>query len=600
MLKCHICQVLNEDDARFCLECGQRFVKATNNNLPAFPVENTSVSPNNPTENANQPKSLWTQEDFDNDDNLKNQKIDFTKESTYNENLNKLDQHFQAKDNMNNFNNSNDDNLTNPKSSKIKLHSPLLGNDDDDDDYPNMPNTRTNFSGKQKLHSPLLGNDDDDDYPNIPNNKTNFSGKQKLHSPLLGNDDNDDYPNKSNNKTNFSGKQKLHSPLLGNDDEDDYQNAANNKTNFSGKQKLHSPLLGNDDDDYQNASNNKTNFSGKQKLHSPLLGNDDDDYQNVSNNKTNFSGKQKLHSPLLGNDDDDYQNVSNNKTNFSGKQKLHSPLLGNDDNDDYAYSGQRNNLNNKSKLNSPLLRNNNAENAYEDEPVFEEINDPNVLRSPLLLSKIHTNETKQTSTNLNKVNSQNNLDLGKIQTPKPQIDNYNAGQLNPEIINSSKPGNTGTSDRISTAQTNPQITRPGFSEPEYNTKLIKPDSSPKTNINLPLSSASGKTSQTLPSANLSQIANEVEAEIDNSKNYRSRTTKPPKIDNYPDKTTNQSLKINRTLFVMIFIALLAKLGYIILTFIQQPASLNTLFIINEFAQLLLFSSCLMAINTLSK
>ncbi len=461
MLKCHICQVLNEDDARFCLECGQRFVKATNNNLPAFSATNTSVSPNNPTEIANQPKSLWTQEDFENDDSLKNQKIDFAKESTYNENLNKSDQHFQAKDNMNNFNNSNDDNLTNPKSSKIKLHSPLLGNDDDDD------------------------------YPNTPNNKTNFSGKQNLHSPLLGNDDDDD---------------------------------------------------------------------------------------------------------------DDYQNTASNKTNFSGKQKLHSPLLGNDDNDDYAYSGQRNNLNNKSKLNSPLLRNNNVENDYEDEPVFEEINDPNVLRSPLLLSKIHTNETKQTSTNLNKVNPQNPIDSGKIQSPKPQVDNYNTGQVNPEIINSSKPENTGTLDQISTniAQTNPQFSRPGFSEPEYNTKLIKPDSSPKTNINLPLNSAARKTSQTLPSANLSQITNEVEAEIDNSKNYRSRTTKPPKLDNYSDKPTNQSLQINRILFVMIFIALLAKLGYIILTFIQQPASLNNLFIINEFAQLLLFTSCLMAINTLSK
>ncbi len=580
---------MNEDNARFCAECGQRFVKATNSNVEA-------IQPANLT-NSNQIKTniLWNDEEIENDDDSKVSKTEFSNRPTLkssNSAQNSLgssnpnNQSTTNKENMTDFNNSNSDN---PKSSKIRLHSPLLGsavdNDESNEDQTMYPVNNSKNRGKGKLHSPLLGgSEDDDDYNDgdYKGSKPNINGKGKLHSPLLGGSGDDDFDNYGDrnfkgNKPSTSGKSKLHSPLLGGSGDDDFdnysdRNSKGNKPGTSGKGKLHSPLLGgSDDDDFddyndRNFKGNKPGGIGKGKLHSPLLGGADDDFDNYDNrnfkgNKPGGSGKGKLHSPLLGGADDDYfgnyddRNFKGNKSGGSGKGKLHSPLLGDsldnfDDDDNYSY---------------------------------EEINDPNVLRSPLLLSKVHTNEPKQTNSKLNNINPAKisdiqNDDTGVDLKSNRPLESIDSVDESPNIISKSRTNYD-------------EIDMPGLSQSKPNTKLIKPDNPKPISSNL---------SPKLTRQNLSQITNEVEAEIDNSKNRSPVKAKNmvKETGSFPNSLSGARVKINPAAIVMISIALFVKIGYIVLIFTQKPQAINLTFFVNEISQILLFVGCLIAVNSI--
>ena len=473
---------MNEDNARFCAECGQRFVKATNSNIEA-------IEPSKLT-NSNQPKTniLWNDEEIENDDDSKVSKTEFSdrvnlRSSNSAQNSlgsNNLNNQFVAnKENMTDFNNTSSDN---PKSSKIRLHSPLLGSaadsDESGEDETTNPVNNSQIRGKGKLHSPLLGGSEDgyndSDYKG---GKPNINGKGKLHSPLLGgsgDEDFDDYNDRNikGNKPGGSNKGKLHSPLLGGSNDEDFDDY--NDRNFKG---------------------NKPGGSGKGKLHSPLLGgSNDDDYDDY--NDRNFKG---------------------NQSGGSGKGKLHSPLLGDsldnfDDDDNYSY---------------------------------EEINDPNVLRSPLLLSKVHTNEPKQTSSKLNNINPSKisdiqNVDVNVNLKSNRPVENINLVDESPNIVSKSKTDYD-------------EIDMPGLSQSKPNTKLIKPDNPKPTSPNF---------SPKLTRQNLSQITNEVEAEIDNSKNRSSVKTKNniKETGSFSNSLSGARAKINPAANVMISIALFIKIG----------------------------------------
>jgi hypothetical protein len=272
-----------------------------------------------------------------------------------------------------------------PLPARPKLHSPLFDGPDEHESRQQAP--KSGFGGMNKsrgLRSPLLGEDDSENEAPKPRGGG-------LRSPLLrGDDDPDAHAPR--------GKGGLRSPLLRNDDDD--PPAQINK----GKGGLRSPLLGGSDDDYPAQSPQKPARAPKglpparnssNHLRSPLLGgvddfegDDDDDLPPVPG-KTAFphvrrpqnkdaadrpadpldqqspgrSPNKGLRSPLLGDSDDDSPSPRNsgNKSGTGGRPRLHSPTLDGPGSQNFEYEN--------------------------DEPYYEEIDDPNVLRSPLLAAR---------------------------------------------------------------------------------------------------------------------------------------------------------------------------------------------------------------------
>ena len=267
MIECPVCHVSNDDQARFCLECGQRFTPPTAKSAPA----NSYMDKNNP-----------------------------------------------------------------PK--RPKLHSPMLQGDDmDDEDYqpaaykepPGKPQSKGKGGG---LRSPLLGGDFDDEEDEVP----------PPRSPLK--------PMKGGAP---KGKGGLRSPLLGGaDDEADYEEDFPLRDK-KGSQASHFPHRSrgriNDPEPDQPPSQPT---GGRPHLRSPLL-QGDDDYEEPR-------GKQRSQ-PIRGQKNQD--NRFGAPPQPGGRPgKLHSPLFDagvDEQNDDY----------------------------YDDEEEYEEIDDPNVLRSPLLAAR---------------------------------------------------------------------------------------------------------------------------------------------------------------------------------------------------------------------
>jgi hypothetical protein len=191
-----------------------------------------------------------------------------------------------------------------------------------------------------KLHSPLLG--DPEPPAEMHDGRADYSrlrgagrpgaapeppaGGQRrgLHSPLLG--DSYDEPPAPVDPPSGSGRRKgLHSPLLQGDDVEDYIDTQPSRGTKPGKGGgLRSPLLGGMDDDEPAPSKRGGH------LHSPLLGGGSDLDYDAPAKPRNIGGSSKkphLHSPILGDvfddDDDDYGNGSN----VDDPNVLRSPLL---------------------------------------------------------------------------------------------------------------------------------------------------------------------------------------------------------------------------------------------------------------------------------
>ncbi|MBZ0185333.1 MAG: hypothetical protein K8F91_03700, partial [Candidatus Obscuribacterales bacterium] len=127
------------------------------------------------------------------------------------------------------------------KKKKVKLHSPIFG-DADEDDYEyekdnlrstgprsqRAPNSGEKKLGKRGLRSPLLGADEDEEDDFEPSRQTRGSDspgkakKRRLRSPLLGEEDFDE-PGLPGPQGPQAHKSHLRSPLLGGDDFDDYE-----------------------------------------------------------------------------------------------------------------------------------------------------------------------------------------------------------------------------------------------------------------------------------------------------------------------------------------------------------------------------------------
>lgn len=177
-----------------------------------------------------------------------------------------------------------------------RLRSPLLAGEEDYEDEP-PPEPRAGGKGRpaggapshgRGLHSPLLGDSGAADYPPEPIQGT-ASGRKHLHSPLLGDalGEPQDYPPEPI-QGSASGRKHLHSPLLGGGEDDDYYEEEQPRRGG-----LHSPILG-----------GGGGGGGARGLRSPILGGAAsggfDDYEEYEEDPYADEGNPNiLRSPLL-------------------------------------------------------------------------------------------------------------------------------------------------------------------------------------------------------------------------------------------------------------------------------------------------------------
>ncbi len=277
-----------------------------------------------------------------------------------------------------------------PLPARPKLHSPLFDGPDEPSARPQPPKAGGGFGGMSKpkgLRSPLLGEDDSEAEPPKPR-------AGGLRSPLLRGEDDPDHPQR--------GKGSQRSSLLPSSQSDDEPPApASNK----GKGGLRSPLLGAADDDFVpqpkpvKPPKGLPPRTGNAHLRSPLLGGvddyegdeGDDDLPPVPG-KTAFPHVRR---PTSARDKDPVEHApeSSDQTSsgkFSGKSHLRSPLLGGADDDEPVAPSSRSGS--RPRLHSPIMdgRGGGGSQNFDadyDEPYYEEIDDPNVLRSPLLAAR---------------------------------------------------------------------------------------------------------------------------------------------------------------------------------------------------------------------
>ncbi len=359
MIDCPICHVMNEDMARFCAECGQRLTRSAQpGQQPAKPLKpEQSVdspvrvprlhSPLLSADTAESP-SAASKPDLS---RLRGTARPSTESASGKAAMRVPPVAAGGQGCLDGAHHG--------------LRSPLLGASDAeataDDEMPAATGGR-----ELHLHSPLLQSDEDI-YEDAHASK--LPGRGRLKSPLLPEDD-EDYP-----PTSARAQHKgLHSPLLSGDTDDEYPLSSVNQRSHKG---LHSPLLGGDtDDEYPLSSVNQRSHKG---LHSPLLSGDtDDEYPLSSVSQRSHKG---LHSPLLGGDTDDEYPLSSTGQ-AGGRHHLRSPLLGGDDSGDERSQG----LSGASSL--PIVSGSSF-----DEP--DNIDDPRVLRSPLLASRVPVHDRSQ-------------------------------------------------------------------------------------------------------------------------------------------------------------------------------------------------------------
>ncbi len=467
MIECPICHVMNEEQAHFCSECGQRFAPAASQPnfqspaaqapepvFPSFPsADQSSFQQPQPVQEYQQSSGFAPPQNQFDAPGFGGPPTNPPAQEVYNNaaapNQSQPAPSFNAPQAAP-FNSPQSTSFDAPHPNPFdapqanpSLDAPQQANSSFDSPPPafnapqptpsfNAPQTPPSYNAPQevqsqtfppepatpplparpKLHSPLFDGPDEPDSRQQPP-KSGFMGMNKsrgLRSPLLGEDDSEIETPKPH--------KGLRSPLLRGEDDPDAQR---------GKGGLRSPLLRNDDDDPPAPIN-----KAKGGLRSPLLGASDDDFAAQSPQKPARAPKglpparnssSHLRSPLLGDvddfegdDDDDLPPVPG-KTAFPHVRRtvnkdaadrpaepmdqsspgrlpnkgLRSPLLG--DSDDESPSPRSNS--NKSgtgarpRLHSPTLDGPGSQNfEYEnDEPYYEEIDDPNVLRSPLLAAR---------------------------------------------------------------------------------------------------------------------------------------------------------------------------------------------------------------------
>jgi hypothetical protein len=239
----------------------------------------------------------------------------------------------------------------------------------------------------QKLAPVGRGAAPDEQAPAAPS-----SGRPRLHSPILGGyEDIDDSPRKPKEPKITAPRAKgahLRSPLLGgNDGEDDDEEVFDDTAMKPGKGKPQGAKPGG-------------------KMRSPLLGksgpSSDDDYEedfplrDRNNDRSAFPHRSRPREA----DPEMPAPQQHAPQQSSGKAHLRSPLLGGSDEDDYEEEQfspptgrkqpqQQPGNSRPQKLKSPMFdraSSSGGYNDYDDEEV-EEVDDPNVLRSPLLAAK---------------------------------------------------------------------------------------------------------------------------------------------------------------------------------------------------------------------
>ncbi|MBS1953075.1 MAG: hypothetical protein JST89_02755 [Cyanobacteria bacterium SZAS-4] len=452
MIECPICHVMNEEQAHFCSECGQRFAPAapqptfqnpnasapdpvfpsfspsdksqfpqpqavqdyqqsSNFNAPSTspPPQDFGGQPQQPAFNApqpafnppqtpafNPPQPQSAPPSFD----APRQNFDAPQQPAFNPPQTPAfnppqSANFNSPSETPSFNTPQDAQSktfppepeapsTPPLPARPKLHSPLFDGPDEPDSRPQAPKSVGGFGGLNKpkgLRSPLLGEDDSEAEPPKPR-----SGG--LRSPLLRGEDDPDHPQR--------GKGSQRNQILPPD------NDPPAPTSGKGKGGLRSPLLGASDDDFVPQPKPVKPPKGlpasrpasSSHLRSPLLGgvddyegdDDDDDLPPVPG-KTAFPHRRPAKDNANAGAPESSDQTSSGR--FPGKSGgLRSPLLGASDVDDLP---SRPTGGGRQRLHSPIMDgpgggSQNFDSDY-DEPYYEEIDDPNVLRSPLLAAR---------------------------------------------------------------------------------------------------------------------------------------------------------------------------------------------------------------------
>jgi hypothetical protein len=313
VIECPVCHINNDDQARFCTECGHRFPAASIVNSPPQAPVPKNPQPSSPDRPNISPVVSQSASSF----NSSNSQAPTTPSSasTYSTYM----------DNNNNQPpgqpNPNQGNQDPPQPKRQRLHSPMLGGDDPDDDAYAQNNYDAPKAPKAKgglLRSPLLGGGNagfEDDSEPVVNSARPARGAKPaskpshLRSPLLGGsaDDEEDYEedfplrDKHSDKSSFPHRRSTH--LV-----DAPEPAPGSQT--GSRPHLRSPLLQGDDEFEEGGYNDQAPQNqapaapaGRPaKLHSPLFGKqngvydyiDDEDQAPSVNDNPNA-----LRSPLL-------------------------------------------------------------------------------------------------------------------------------------------------------------------------------------------------------------------------------------------------------------------------------------------------------------
>ncbi|MBS2004484.1 MAG: hypothetical protein JST44_23450 [Cyanobacteria bacterium SZAS LIN-5] len=452
MIECPICHVMNEEQAHFCSECGQRFAPASpqssfqNPNaaaapepvFPSFPPADKAPSPQpQAVQDYQQASNFGTSANqFDNSafggppstgappqsPGIAPQQASFNPPQTpafnppntpafnppntpafnppntsaFNNVAQPAGQSFDTETPSSNASQETQSKTFPPEPevsqspplpARPKLHSPIFDGPDEPSTRPQAPKPAGGFGGMSKpkgLRSPLLGEDDSEVDPPAP--KPRSGG---LRSPLLRGEDDPDLPQRGKGSLRGLPADDPPAPSPG-----------------KSKGGLRSPLLGAAEDDFVPQSKpvkppkGLPPRTGSAHLRSPLLGGvddyegdeEDDDLPPVPG-KTPFPHVRR---PASARDKDpaDKAPESTDQTSsgkFPGRSHLRSPLLGGADLDDEpapAPSPSRP-AGGRPRLHSPIMDGaggQSFESDY-DEPYYEEIDDPNVLRSPLLAAR---------------------------------------------------------------------------------------------------------------------------------------------------------------------------------------------------------------------
>lgn len=249
MIQCPICQVMNEDSASFCAECGQRFgsgeAPRPQQPRPSAPGGPPAMRGPGPGTGPGPVPGPGPQSA---PGPVPGQPVPPAQTGTPGP-------------------------AGKPKKTKVKLHSPMLGGPDEEDDFEDVrQRSQTDRKAPKRggLRSPLLGAEDDDldDFDDAPRGPKADKGKRKLRSPLLGDEDDDDEPVR---RPPSGGAPHLRSPLLGDDDAPGPRSRPS-EPRAGGRQRLHSPILGGDDfDDYDDYDDDDNDAEDPNVLRSPLL-----------------------------------------------------------------------------------------------------------------------------------------------------------------------------------------------------------------------------------------------------------------------------------------------------------------------------------------